>query len=422
MEVLKYDENGEEEESFRTPDQEQSIGKSSMNAPSLKQQLPVVEAHIAGYSQKTSFFKNFFVYKISVTSSHPKYGNINGKVVERRFTHFLDLFERLSEQHSETTIPCPPNKSMPEFEVFASIESNRTIWLQVFLDLILINPTLSCSQLVIDFLTRDDAPEIISRNVTSVISQNVGKLGEKITSMKYADIDSDQWYIDAKSEINAIDAALKNMTSALGFNTNPNLFAVTCDDFAKLSNAMHQLMLTVASDDTAAQNIELLCKFFAINSSANSQKSTQNIKSNNVYICSATYEQIYSKYVCKLGVVKCIIKTFNTAFERREKLYRPIYDLDEQLIDLKVKSALAEEDSMGYLKKEMDKEASEKSEQVKIFKNRFEDFSKDQKRILTEYKRYLCKYLVAITKSLLLETLEVETNKLASYEQIRKPN
>ena len=42
---------------------------------------------------------------------------------------------------------------------------------------------------------------------------------------------------------------------------------------------------------------------------------------------------------------------------------------------------------MGYLKKEMDKEASEKSEQVKIFKNRFEDFSKDQKRILTEYKR-----------------------------------
>ena len=39
MEVLKYDENGEEEESFRTPDQEQSIGKSSMNAPSLKQQV-----------------------------------------------------------------------------------------------------------------------------------------------------------------------------------------------------------------------------------------------------------------------------------------------------------------------------------------------------------------------------------------------
>ncbi|MES1902117.1 MAG: intercellular trafficking and secretion [Paramarteilia canceri] len=357
-------------------------------------------------------------------TEHPKYGNCKDHIVERRFTQFFDLYTRLSQQYPDCVIAHPPEKTYFNTNENMKIEECRKLWLLHFLRLLLINPRLRNSYIMVGFLTDKNGPELLTKKTSEVIKSQFNKLTDKIVSLKYADADSDEVYLLIKDGVDKIEIKTKRLDPSLKNFVLKNKIKEISDSYASIEHLMVELSKnSLFFDLNFNSSLNAISKLFGAQADCMASVKRSEDVHTNLKSFPHSYDELIKQLSMSIGVVQMILITIKRAFEVRDRKFRPVYDYDSKLRSKRIEYSFHEDNDQSIdhqRSDELKKEISELKGAMQKKKDEFDEFSTEQKVILNQMKKYLDSYLKHNQKQILTKLLDIEKIKLECLEMIQK--
>ncbi|MEN2497144.1 MAG: Sorting nexin-1 [Marteilia pararefringens] len=386
-------------------------------------QIPEIKATIVGYEYQKSFMNNYAVYQIITATECVLFGSAGEYKVERRYSDFLNLYLQLSAQYQDSVVPIPPPKSFDMFRGKSCIEEDRMKWLQVFLDLLILNPDLCSVHEVVRFLTdHEPMSKSLKSNAKKLLTNKFIKFTEKIQSARYGDSESDEFYLNLKSQISKLNESIQWASQLNSKQVYPNLHK----ELLEISNSildMHTSLKTneaYSADSEAFSQLGKLIKIFQCTAGQIKVEETKESRPKLETTDINCHSQIFDTFIVHLGACQIIINTFQLAFSNRDKKFRPIIDLDSHFKEIHL-TAKSNSKQIDNLENQISFGSNdEKQSELQIHRLNFKAYSDNQKKILQRFYNYLTQYLKCTVKQYLVSLVGLEKQYLAQLYEIHE--
>lgn len=193
---------------------------------------------------------NSYVKYAIETKTNLPYFRSETSTVERRFSDFLGLREKLAQKHMVDgfiVFPAPEKNAMANFQTKMTKEEDiashneflerRKCALERFLNRIAQHPVLRTDPDFRDFLElQADLPRSTSTSALSKegMKRLLGQMTESVTKMGYRMDESDKWFDDKALQLDNLDTQLKKLHTSVGaLIHHRKLLTVTTGNFSR---------------------------------------------------------------------------------------------------------------------------------------------------------------------------------------------